>query len=228
MVCTQADGGVGGQLLDAVGQLGSHALQCAVVRLVASVTGIHLHWSEPQLPASDAACLLRLPGTTPSCHHDCHNKRLHGFPDTSRYNQLPNCFWSVPLKHRSNALHRFCGDLKPCLHVTPLCVLPCEACCAASVHITPQQTVTMQESHMSHDTTEQTAHDAACDSTLHALTEHYSYVKTTLGSDKQHNVQRFARCTWLATCHTHLHTVCHKKMRQSVSTQYFGQCRHTC
>ena len=45
-----ANGSVGGQLLDGVGQLGPHTLQRAVVCLVASVTGVHLHRSEPQLP----------------------------------------------------------------------------------------------------------------------------------------------------------------------------------
>ena len=67
---------------------------------------------------------------------------------------------------------------------------------------------------MCHDTTEQTADDEACASTLHALTEHYSCVKATVGSDKQHNVLRFACCTWLATWHTPLQTVSHKIMRQ--------------
>ena len=50
VICPHANGCVGGQLLDAVGQLGPYTLQCAAVCLVASVTGIHLHRSEPQLP----------------------------------------------------------------------------------------------------------------------------------------------------------------------------------
>lgn len=94
MVCTQADGGVGGQLLDAVGQLGSHALQCTVVRLVAGVTGIHFHWSEPQLPASHAACLLRSPGTI--IHHHftmvvTTSVYSKPFPDTSRHSCQTAC-----------------------------------------------------------------------------------------------------------------------------------------
>ena len=41
---------VGGQLLDSVSQLCSHALQCTGVCLVAGVTGVHLDWCEPKLP----------------------------------------------------------------------------------------------------------------------------------------------------------------------------------
>ena len=49
VICAHANGRVGGQLLDAVGQLGAYALERTGVCLVAGVTGIHLNRGEPQL-----------------------------------------------------------------------------------------------------------------------------------------------------------------------------------
>lgn len=46
----QAYGSVCGQLLDAVSQLCSHALQRTGICLVACVASIHLNWCEPKLP----------------------------------------------------------------------------------------------------------------------------------------------------------------------------------
>ena len=51
MILPHANGSVGGELLDAVGQLGTNALQGIAVCLVAGVTGIHLYRRKPKLPA---------------------------------------------------------------------------------------------------------------------------------------------------------------------------------
>ena len=63
----RADGGVGGQLSDAVRQLSPNALQRALVRLVACVAGIYLHRQEAELPGHHSirqVCQYNPEGTT--------------------------------------------------------------------------------------------------------------------------------------------------------------------